>query len=67
MAPKPNIHPKWDSQPGKFPKHAADDAYAAHAALVRLENEQPDLALNPCWKALREAAYARFRAALEAV
>ena len=65
MAPSPNKRPKWDSQPGKFTKHAADDAYAAHAALILVEKSRPDLAANPYWKALRDSAFARFRAALE--
>ncbi len=65
MAHKPDTHPKWDSQ-GRYPKHQADDAYAAHAALVRAEQGDPSLATNPAWKALRDTAYARFRAALEA-
>jgi hypothetical protein len=45
----------------------ADDAYAAHAALVRAEKADPSLIGNPHWKALRDSAYARFRSALEAV
>lgn len=66
MARKPDTHQNWDSQGGKFPKHAADDAYAAHAALILAEKSRPDLAANPYWRALRDSAYARFRAALEA-
>lgn len=50
-----------------FPKHLADDAYAAHAALVKAEQAQPSLALNPYWTALRDSAFARFKAALERV
>lgn len=49
----------------QHPKIQADDAYAAHAALVKVETSQPGLATNPYWKALRDSAYARFRAALE--
>lgn len=51
----------------KYPRHQADDAFAAHAAMLTAEKANPNLALNPHWKALRDTAYARFRAALEAV
>ena len=66
MAPRFIIRPESVSQ-GRFPKHMADDAYAAHAALVRAEKADPSLIGNPHWKALRDSAYARFRSALEAV
>jgi hypothetical protein len=43
----------------------AEDAFAAYAALARLEAQQPTLRTNPYWEALRDAAFARFRAAFE--
>lgn len=49
-----------------FDMPAADAAYAAHAALIGLEAERPDLARNPYFQALRDTAYARFRAAFHA-
>lgn len=70
MARKPFMPAMGNAQPdsGKslFPKHMADDAYAAHAAMVLAEQANPALALNPYWKPLRDSAFARFRAALEA-
>lgn len=48
-----------------IPVKQADEAFEAHAALIKAET--PELARNPYWKALRDAAFARFRAALEAV
>lgn len=47
------------------PKALADDAYQAHAAMVRAEKQYPPLETNPAWKALRDTAYARFRASME--
>ena len=49
-----------------FDKPKADAAYQAHIALIELEERRPDLAGNEYWQALRDAAYARFRAAFEA-
>ncbi len=49
-----------------FDKPKADAAYAAHVALIELEQSKPDLAGNPFFRALRDTAYARFRAAFEA-
>lgn len=43
----------------------ADLAYDAHTALIHHEKENPWLGDNPYWLALRDAAYARFRAAME--
>lgn len=44
---------------------AADAAFAAHSTLIGVEASRPDLALNPYWQALRDSAFARFRAAFE--
>lgn len=44
----------------------ANEAYEAHVALVQLETAHPNLSRNPYFQALRDTAYARFRAALEA-
>lgn len=44
---------------------SADSAYEAHAELVKLEAANPRLKANPYWKALRDAAYARFKASME--
>lgn len=41
---------------------AADQAFAAHTALLQAERADPKLIANPYWQALRDAAYARFRA-----
>ena len=38
----------------------AEQAFEAHAALVRAESVTPGLAGNPYWQALRDAAFARF-------
>lgn len=46
-------------------KDPADDAFEAHAALVKAEKGQPGLKANEYWKALRDTAYARFRASME--
>lgn len=48
-----------------FDMPAADAAYAAHTALVEMEAARPFLARNPYWNALRDTAFARFRAAFE--
>jgi hypothetical protein len=40
----------------------AEQAFEAHAALVRVESVTPGLSGNPYWLALREAAFARFSA-----
>lgn len=48
-----------------FDMPAADAAYAAHVALIELEAARPDLSGNPYWNALRDTAFARFRAAFE--
>lgn len=49
-----------------FDRPKADAAYQAHIALIALEEGRPDLVGNEYWQALRDAAYARFRAAFEA-
>jgi hypothetical protein len=40
----------------------AEQAFEAHAALVRAESVTPSLAGNPYWQALRDTAFARFSA-----
>lgn len=55
------------TKPTLFKKHQADDAYAAFAAMQKAEQAQPSLAGNPYWRALRDTAYARFKAAFEVV
>lgn len=64
MARKPNTHVAIDSQPFT---PSADDAFAAHSALIRAEHVNPALSQNAYWRALREAAFARFRATMEAL
>lgn len=49
-----------------FDRPKADAAYEAHVALIQLETAHPHLASNPYYQALRDTAYARFRAAMEA-
>ncbi|PTR06420.1 hypothetical protein C8K11_12033 [Novosphingobium sp. GV055] len=39
---------------------AAEQAFAAHAAMVRAEAREPDLKDNPCWTLLRREAFSRF-------
>lgn len=51
----------------RYDKIAADDAYAAYAAMQMAEKAQPGLATNEYWRALRDTAYARFKAAFEVV
>lgn len=46
-----------------FDEAQADDAFAAHAALVKAERDNPRLADNEHWQALRDTAFARFLAA----
>ena len=48
-----------------FDMPAADAAYQAHTALIEIEVKRPDLVRNPYWNALRDTAYARFRAAFQ--
>lgn len=42
------------------PHLAAEQAFAAHAAMVRAEAREPALKDNPCWTLLRREAFARF-------
>lgn len=46
-----------------FDMPAADAAYAAHCALIEVEAKRPDLSRNPYFQALRDTAFARFKAA----
>lgn len=46
---------------------AADQAFAAKRALDMAVRNDPELASNPYFKALRDTASARFRAAFERV
>lgn len=48
-----------------FNQRRADDAFAAHAALVRMEADQPELAENPAWQSLRADAFENFALAFE--
>lgn len=50
----------------QFDRPLADAAYEAHVALIELEHREPKLASNKFFQALRDSAYARFRAAFEA-
>ena len=43
----------------------ADAAFEAYAALRRTEVARPELRDNAHWEALRDTAFARFRAAFE--
>ena len=43
-----------------------NDAYQAHAAILRAEADDPKLRKNEYWQALKEAAYARFIVLYEA-
>jgi hypothetical protein len=45
----------------------ADAAFEAYAALRRTESVRPELRENAHWAALRDTAFARFRAAFEVV
>ncbi len=45
----------------------ANDAFAAHKALVLMEVRSPELAENPVWTAARRAAFAQFVSAFEMV
>ncbi|MDR6511489.1 hypothetical protein J2792_002361 [Novosphingobium capsulatum] len=45
----------------------ANDAFAAHKALVLMEVRSPELAENPVWTAARREAFAQFVAAFEMV
>lgn len=38
----------------------ADNAFQAHMALVKLEQEKPELRANPHWTMLRQDAFERF-------
>lgn len=40
----------------------ASQAFSAHTALIETEQTRPELARNPYWRALRDSAFARFRA-----
>ena len=48
-------------------KRRADDAFAAHKALLLAENSAPELRKNPAWQCLRADAYENFVLAFEAV
>ena len=41
-------------------KEMAEQAFQAHAAMLRTEMDNAGLASNPYWQALRETAFARF-------
>lgn len=43
----------------------AEQAFEAHAAMVRAESVTPGLAGNPFWQALRDTAFARFSSVYE--
>ncbi len=45
----------------------ADQAFAAHSALIRAEREQPALKDNPQWQCLRMDTYEEFCRAFEKV
>lgn len=64
MAARPNNQSATESQAPDLPDAA--QAFAAHAALIRMQLRAPELCANPYWVALREAAYARFLAVMEA-
>ena len=49
----------------RFDRPLADSAYEAHCALIELEAARPELSRNPHFQALRDTAYARFKAAFE--
>lgn len=49
----------------QFHAEEAEEAFAAHSALLKAERADPGLSGNPYWQALRDAAFARFRAAFE--
>jgi hypothetical protein len=49
----------------RFDMSSADEAYQAHTALIEVETKRPELARNPYWQALRDTAYARFKAAFQ--
>jgi hypothetical protein len=53
-------------RPERTPQQLAQDAWDAHAELVKLEVVNPRLKANEHWRALRDTAFARYRAALEA-
>ena len=48
-----------------FDPRATSNAYEAHIALVHAEIQNPALRTNEHWRALRDTAFARFRAAFE--
>lgn len=51
----------------EFSEQAAADAFAAHAALIRAERDNPGLSKNPAWTMLRQDAYERFALAFREV
>ena len=48
-------------------RRRADDALAAHAALLRAELADPTLRANPCWTVLRQDAFEQWAKAFEDV
>lgn len=48
-------------------QRAANDAFAAHKALVLMELRSPDLVENPAWLAARREAFTQFIAAFERI
>lgn len=49
----------------KKAERMASLAWDAHSALQRTQMREPELAGNPYWQALKDAAYARMRAIFE--
>lgn len=45
----------------------AQQAFEAHAAMMKAEAADPVLRANPFWQALRDTAFARFQAFYEKV
>lgn len=43
-----------------YNEKAAERAYSRHSALVKAENDDPSLAMEPAFVELRERAYATF-------
>lgn len=50
-----------------FDPVSAEQAWLVHAALVKAEAAEPALSQNEHWREQREIAFARFRAAFEAL
>lgn len=53
-------------QPSPDATALAREAFEAHAAMLLAEVANPKLRANAHWQALRDTAFARYRAALEA-